>query len=48
MATGLYPVIERVVGRRHGAQAKSCTWRTVQAEQRIDEPANFRGLEMIC
>jgi hypothetical protein len=40
----LYPVIERIEGRRHVAQAPSCTRRTAQDEQRIDEPANFRGL----
>ncbi|MDR0640618.1 MAG: 2-oxo acid dehydrogenase subunit E2 [Holosporales bacterium] len=39
----VYPVIERIEGRRHVAQAPSCTERTAQDEQRIDEPANFRG-----
>ncbi|MDR0624853.1 MAG: ketoacyl-ACP synthase III [Holosporales bacterium] len=42
---GIYQVTERIDGRRHVAQAPSCTQRTAQAEQRIDEPANFRGLD---
>ncbi|MDR0640773.1 MAG: aspartate--tRNA ligase [Holosporales bacterium] len=43
----IYPVIERIEGRRHVAQEQSCTGRTAQDEQRIDEPANFRGLGII-
>ncbi|MDR0625426.1 MAG: glycine--tRNA ligase subunit beta [Holosporales bacterium] len=39
---GIYPATERADGRRHVAQAPSCTQRTAQDEQRIDEPANFR------
>ncbi|MDR0640675.1 MAG: diaminopimelate epimerase [Holosporales bacterium] len=43
----LYTVIEGIGGRRNGAQAQSYTELTdhvaAQDEQRIDEPANFRG-----
>ncbi|MDR0625193.1 MAG: hypothetical protein LBF72_01960 [Holosporales bacterium] len=43
---GVSPVIEKIEGMRHAAQAKSCAKRTTRAEQQIDEPANFRRLDI--
>jgi L-threonylcarbamoyladenylate synthase len=40
----VYQVTERIVGRRHVAQAKNCTQRTTRAEHRIHEPTDFREL----
>jgi S-adenosylmethionine uptake transporter len=44
----LCPVIARIEGRRHVAQAQSCTGLNghivAQDEQRIDDPSDFRGL----